>query len=66
MLNGPYGTIAESCQPSAEVQVATAMWSVKFTPKPGSSRIRTRSASLRGWGLGRSSNGRVIGGAFLE
>ena len=56
IANGPYGTTAESCQPSASVQVATAMWSVKLVPNPGSSRIAARSLADRGWGFLRCSN----------
>ena len=45
---GPYGVIRASCQPSAGVHSTVNMWSVKWVPKPGFSRISASRASSVG------------------
>jgi hypothetical protein len=50
---GRYGSTVAPCQPSARVQRAVTMWSVKCTPKPGlanTSAIRSGVAGA-GWGV---------------
>ena len=50
-----YQASCASCQPRPSVHLIVTMWSVKWRPNPGLTRIASRSASDRGCEEGLSS-----------